>query len=61
MFAYELHRMNHDERVREAAAERLARQAVKAARRAAKAAARSGSHESEGRVGAERGRFARAA
>ncbi|MFD9032865.1 hypothetical protein [Streptomyces sp. NPDC056527] len=60
MFAYELHRMDHDERVREAAAERLARQAVKA-RRAAKAAARSGDHDSEGRVGAERGRFVRAA
>lgn len=60
MFAYELHRMNHAERIREAAAERLAAQAVKA-RRAAKAAARSGSHESEGRVGAEPGRFVRAA
>ncbi|MEU6878169.1 hypothetical protein [Streptomyces sp. NPDC046712] len=59
MFAYELHRLHHAELVREAAAQRLSRQAVKA-RRAAKAA-RSGDHDSEGRVGAERGRFVRAA
>ncbi|MET9374261.1 hypothetical protein ACFYV5_07325 [Streptomyces sp. NPDC003035] len=60
MFAYELHRMHHAELVREAAAQRLTRQAVRA-RRAAKAAARSGGHDAEGRVGSARGRFVRAA
>ncbi|MEU4267065.1 hypothetical protein [Streptomyces sp. NPDC026092] len=60
MFAYELNRLHHAELVREAAAQRLTRQAV-TARRAAKAAARSGEHESEGRVGEARDRFARAA
>ncbi|MFD7320192.1 hypothetical protein ACFV9D_03735 [Streptomyces sp. NPDC059875] len=59
MFAYELHRMHHSELAREGAAQRLTRQAVKA-RRAAKAG-RSGDHDSEGRVGAGRSRFVRAA
>ncbi|MFF9911484.1 hypothetical protein [Streptomyces sp. NPDC013457] len=59
MFAYELHRMHHSELIREAAAHRLSRQAVKA-RRAAKAE-RSGTHEAEGRVSTEPGRFVRAA
>ncbi|MEU6984890.1 hypothetical protein ABZ946_15920 [Streptomyces sp. NPDC046324] len=59
MFAYELHRMNHSELVREAAAQRLVRQAVQA-RRAAKAE-RSGDHEAEGRVSARPGRFVKAA
>ncbi|MEU9699697.1 hypothetical protein [Streptomyces sp. NPDC047981] len=60
MFAYELNRQHHSELVREAAAQRLVRQAV-TARRAAKAAARSGDQETEGRVGEARDRFARAA
>ncbi|MET9435931.1 hypothetical protein [Streptomyces sp. NPDC006551] len=61
MFAYELHRAHHTDLVREATAQRLSRQAAKA-RRAAKAAARrSGDQDAEGRVGAERSRFARAA
>ncbi|MEV4947991.1 hypothetical protein [Streptomyces sp. NPDC053755] len=61
MFPYELHRMHHSELLREAADQRPARQAARA-RRAAKAAARrSGHHDGEGRAGAERSRFARAA
>lgn len=59
MFEYDMNRLHHAELVREAAAERLARQAV-TARRAAEAA-RSESQESEGRVGPARGRFVRAA
>ncbi|MGW6566821.1 hypothetical protein [Streptomyces sp. NPDC054975] len=59
MFAYELNRQHHAELIREAAAQRLTRQVVKA-RRAAKAA-RSADQESEGQVGTARARFARAA
>ncbi|MFJ3580812.1 hypothetical protein ACIPPS_01035 [Streptomyces sp. NPDC090127] len=59
MFAYEMNRLHHAELVREAAAQRLTRQAV-TARRAAEAA-RSGDHDTEGRVGPVRSRFARAA
>ncbi|WP_137993196.1 hypothetical protein [Streptomyces vilmorinianum] len=60
MFEYELHRMHHAELIREAGAQRLSRQAAKALR-AAKARRRSPGQDSEGRVGAERGRFVRAA
>ncbi|MCT4354250.1 hypothetical protein M5362_14035 [Streptomyces sp. Je 1-79] len=58
MFAYELHRMHHSELLREAAARRLVRQAVRT-RRAAKAD-RSGGQDTEGQVGT-RHRFVRAA
>ncbi|MET9957212.1 hypothetical protein ABZ135_37440 [Streptomyces sp. NPDC006339] len=57
MFAYELHRAHHAELIREAAAQRLARQAV----RAAKARRASRRQDPEGRVSADRHRFARAA
>ncbi|MDT9689691.1 hypothetical protein Q5762_15365 [Streptomyces sp. P9(2023)] len=59
MFAYELNRLHHADLVREAAAQRLTRQAV-TARRAAKAA-RSAHHDPEGRVGQERDGYVRAA
>ncbi|WP_406863299.1 hypothetical protein ABZO31_23780 [Streptomyces sp. HUAS MG47] len=52
MFAYELHRIQHADLVREAEAQRLAQEAARA---------RSGHRESEGRVSAERNRFAPAA
>ena len=57
MFEYELHNMHHAELVRQAAAHRLSREAVKAAR----AARRSGKNGAEGRVSSERRRFVRAA
>ncbi|MFF5974590.1 hypothetical protein ACFY7C_24020 [Streptomyces sp. NPDC012769] len=58
MFEYELHRAHHAELVREAAAQRLSREAV----RAAKAARRSSRRQDpEGRVSADPRRFARAA
>ncbi|MEU8526296.1 MULTISPECIES: hypothetical protein [Streptomyces] len=57
MFEYELHRMNHAELVRQAAAHRLSREAVKARR----AGRRSGRNESERQVSHERDSFARAA
>ncbi|MFI8253754.1 hypothetical protein [Streptomyces filamentosus] len=57
MFAYELHLTAHAELVREAAVQRLGREAA----RAAKAARRVGRHETEGRVSAGRDRYARAA
>lgn len=61
MFAYEIHRMHHAELLREAAARRQSHEAVRAARGARRFGRRSGRHEDEGRVGAERGRFVRAA
>ncbi|MFF8277382.1 hypothetical protein ACF05T_14915 [Streptomyces lateritius] len=64
MFAYELHRMHHAELVREAAAQRLSRDAARAARASKgtrRFGRRSAGHDSEGRVGPERGRFVRAA
>ncbi|MER5739414.1 MULTISPECIES: hypothetical protein [unclassified Streptomyces] len=54
MFAYELHRTAHAELVREAAAQRLGREAA----RAAKAARRSGRHGTEGRVSTGKDRYA---
>ncbi|MGW4998373.1 hypothetical protein ACWEP8_11910 [Streptomyces hydrogenans] len=54
MFAYELHRAAHAELVREAAAQRLGREAA----RAAKAARRTGRHEPEGRVSAGKDHYA---
>ncbi|MBT2438742.1 hypothetical protein J7E93_01085 [Streptomyces sp. ISL-36] len=64
MFAYELHRLHHSELLREAAAQRLSREAAEAGRApkgSRRFGRRSAGHDSEGRVGAERGRFARAA
>ncbi|MET9654414.1 hypothetical protein ABZZ44_29630 [Streptomyces sp. NPDC006460] len=65
MFAYEIHRMHHAELLREAAALRLSHEAARAAggarRFGRRFGRRSGRHEDEGRVGAERGRFVRAA
>ncbi|WP_418959290.1 hypothetical protein [Streptomyces tritici] len=55
MFAYELHRIQHADLVREAAAQRLAHEAARAARRS------TGDQEPEGRVSADRHRFAPAA
>ncbi|MFI8520500.1 hypothetical protein ACIGEZ_22120 [Streptomyces sp. NPDC085481] len=57
MFAYELHRIQHAELLREADAQRLSREAA----RAAKARRASRRQEPEGRVSADRNRFARAA
>ncbi|MFE5797036.1 hypothetical protein ACFQ8C_31280 [Streptomyces sp. NPDC056503] len=57
MFAYELHRAAHAELVREAAAQRLGREAA----RAAKAVRRAGRQEPEGRVSAGRDRYAQVA
>ncbi|MFB7865961.1 MULTISPECIES: hypothetical protein [unclassified Streptomyces] len=57
MFQYELHRVEHAELVRQAAAARLAREAV----RAAKARRSSRSQDPEGRVSADRNHFTRAA
>ncbi|MEV5968923.1 hypothetical protein [Streptomyces sp. NPDC051921] len=57
MFQYELHRAEHAELVRQAAAARLAREAV----RAAKARRATGHQDPEGRVSADRKHFARAA
>ncbi|MFF8803637.1 hypothetical protein [Streptomyces omiyaensis] len=57
MYAYELHRAAHAELVREAAAQRLGREAA----RAAKAARRAGRHEHEGRVSTGKDRFAQVA
>ncbi|MFD4371811.1 hypothetical protein [Streptomyces sp. NPDC058486] len=54
MFAYELHRTAHAELVREAAAQRLGREAA----RAAKAARRAGRQEPEGRVSAGKDHYA---
>ncbi|MFF9343072.1 MULTISPECIES: hypothetical protein [unclassified Streptomyces] len=53
MIAYELHRTVHAELVREAAAQRLGREAA----RAAKAARRAGRHEAEGRVSTGKDRY----
>ncbi|MFG2329164.1 hypothetical protein ACGFMM_06010 [Streptomyces sp. NPDC048604] len=55
MFAYELHRIQHADLVREAAAQRLAHEAARTRRN------RNESQETEGRVSAGRHRFARAA
>lgn len=58
MFEYEIHQLRRDELIREADAERLARQ-VRKARRAARRAAK---NAGEDRVStADSGRFARAA
>ncbi|MFD8013095.1 hypothetical protein [Streptomyces sp. NPDC058955] len=57
MFVYELHRAAHAELVREAAAQRLGREAA----RAAKAARRAGRHEPEGRVSTGRDHYAQVA
>ncbi|MGW5424284.1 hypothetical protein [Streptomyces sp. NPDC003943] len=57
MFEYQLHVAHHAELVAEAAAQRLANEAARAARRAR----RTGRQEPEGRVTADRNRFARAA
>ncbi|MER7516399.1 hypothetical protein [Streptomyces sp. NPDC126499] len=61
MFAYELHRAHHAELIREAAAQRLTREAVRAAkaRRAVRRATRR--QDPEGRVSADPNRFTRAA
>lgn len=65
MFEYELHRMNHAQLVREAAAQRLSQAAAESAytaRGLRRLGRRSGSQDPEGRVsGDDRGRFARAA
>ncbi|WP_435973884.1 hypothetical protein [Streptomyces sp. Qhu_M48] len=65
MFAYELHRMNHAQLVREAAAQRLSREAARAAgsaRGLRRLGRRSGGQDAEGRVSGDgRGRFVRAA
>ncbi|MEU3686846.1 hypothetical protein [Streptomyces narbonensis] len=65
MFAYELHRMNHAQLVREAAAQRLGHEAAEAAgatRGLRLFGRRHGGHGTEGRVtGDDRGRFVRAA
>lgn len=54
MFAYELHRMQHAELVRQADTHRLAREVARAARR-------TGRREPEGRVSALRDRYTPAA
>ncbi|MEU2545060.1 hypothetical protein ABZ618_06400 [Streptomyces roseolus] len=59
MFAYELHRTAHAELVREAAAQRLVREAARAAKAAR--AAQAGHREPEGRVSTDRDRYARVA
>ncbi|MEU9854501.1 hypothetical protein [Streptomyces sp. NPDC047974] len=56
MFAYELHRTAHAELVREAAAQRLGREAARAAK-----AARAGHREPEGRVSTGKDRYAQVA
>ncbi|MGA5192397.1 hypothetical protein [Streptomyces exfoliatus] len=65
MFAYELHRLNHAELVREAAAQRLSRQAAASfstARGLRRLGRRSGGQDAEGRVSdGGRSRFVRAA
>ncbi|MFH9724336.1 hypothetical protein ACH4M4_15405 [Streptomyces sp. NPDC017254] len=65
MFEYELHRMNHAQLVREAAAARLSHEAAESAgsvRGLRRLGRRSGSQDAEGRVsGGGRGRFVRAA
>ncbi|MFJ7989356.1 hypothetical protein [Streptomyces sp. NPDC096351] len=65
MFAYELHRMNHAQLVREAAVQRLTHEAAEAAgsaRGLRPLGRRSGGQDAEGRVGdGGRGRFVRAA
>ncbi|WP_329283356.1 hypothetical protein [Streptomyces sp. NBC_00691] len=65
MFEYELHRMNHAQLVREAAAQRLSHEAAEtagSARGLRRPGRRSGDQDAEGRVsGGGRGRFVRAA
>ncbi|MFC9704765.1 hypothetical protein ACFTWD_29185 [Streptomyces sp. NPDC056943] len=65
MFEYELHRMNHAQLVREAAAQRLTREAAEATgatRGLRRFGRRNGGHDTEGPVsGAGRGDFVRAA
>ncbi|MFE0650540.1 hypothetical protein ACFVZH_18330 [Streptomyces sp. NPDC059534] len=65
MFAYELHRMNHAQLVREAAAQRLSHEAAEttgATRGLRLFGRRHGSHGTEGQVsGGDRGHFVRAA
>ncbi|MEU7074865.1 hypothetical protein AB0B30_24310 [Streptomyces narbonensis] len=62
MFAYELHRINHAQLVREAAAQRLGLEAAVAGRGPRLFGRRHGGHGAEGRVtGGDRGRFVRAA
>ncbi|MFD0153891.1 hypothetical protein ACWGQ4_21740 [Streptomyces sp. NPDC055721] len=62
MFEYELHRMNHAQLVREAAAQRLTREAAGATRGLRRFGRRNGGHDAEGPVsGAGRGDFVRAA
>ncbi|MFD3994889.1 hypothetical protein [Streptomyces sp. NPDC058583] len=65
MFEYELHRMNHAQLVREAAAHRLSHEAaetVGSARGLRRLGRRSGNKDAEGRVSdGGRGRFVRAA
>lgn len=65
MFEYELHRMNHAQLVREAAAERLAHQAAETAgatRGLRRLGRRGGGQDPEGRGNdGGRGRFVRAA
>ncbi|CAM5595616.1 hypothetical protein [Streptomyces narbonensis] len=61
MFAYELHRINHAQLVREAAAQRLGHEAA-VAKGLRLFGRRHGGHGTEGRVtGGDRGRFVRAA
>ncbi|MFF1508792.1 hypothetical protein [Streptomyces sp. NPDC058326] len=65
MFEYELHRMNHAQLVREAAAQRLshaAAESVASPRGLRRLGRRSGGQDAEGRVSdGGRGRFVRAA
>ncbi|GHG04397.1 hypothetical protein OHB11_12015 [Streptomyces zaomyceticus] len=65
MFEYELHRMNHAQLVREAAAERLSHEAAESAgsaRGLRRLGRRSAGQDAEGRVSdGSRGRFVRAA
>ncbi|MFJ8662661.1 hypothetical protein [Streptomyces sp. NPDC093795] len=65
MFEYELHRMNHAQLVREAAAQRLSHEAAESAgsaRGLRRFGRRSGGQDPEGRVSGEgRSRFVRAA
>ena len=57
MFEYEMQKMRRDDLIREAEADRLARQVRKARR----AAARSATHDGKGPVRTHRGWFTRAA
>ncbi|WSY36601.1 hypothetical protein OG844_19890 [Streptomyces sp. NBC_00887] len=61
MYAYELHRINSAELIREADEQRTVRQAVLARRSARRSARRAGPDDTEGRVTKDSGRFVHAA